>query len=310
MKLRTARCLLLVAGLIFTILCPAHAQQRTPSDVALLQAVRADGLKIKDVGHTKGALQPHDWLESHPEPGQTFDEYLTTEPNRPGKLRTTIYFQSIGTFPLDQQRVIGRMKELLRIFYGLPTKELGGVPISVIPASAQRPGPLNGATQLLTPYLLEELLPSQRPRDAVAVLAVTNTDLSPEQGLSYVFGQAKLRDRVGVCSLRRYGDPAGNEEAFQKVLRRTLKVAVHETGHMFGIQHCKDYECGMNAPNHLDELDRNQLAFCPECEQKVWWSCRSDRRKRYQSLQQFARDNRLIDEERIWTKSLRKLNGN
>ena len=121
--------------------------------------------------------------------------------------------------------------------------------------------------------------------DAVAVLALTTADLWPGAAWNFVFGQAALRDRVGVWSLYRQGDP---HEDFTTCLRRTLKTAVHETGHMLGIAHCTAYECGMNGSNHRAEADARPMGFCPECEMKVWWACRVDPIGRYQQLAEFA----------------------
>src|SRR2546429_7522292 len=39
---------------------------------------------------------PHDWLAVHPEPGQTFDEFKASDPNRPTGSRRVIYLQPLG----------------------------------------------------------------------------------------------------------------------------------------------------------------------------------------------------------------------
>ena len=59
-------------------------------------------------------------------------------------------------------------------------------------------------------------------------------DLYPQESWNYVFGQASLRDRVGVFSFARY-DPAffGGEraEGWQTLmLKRSCKVLAHEIG--------------------------------------------------------------------------------
>lgn len=72
---------------------------------------------------------------------------------------------------------------------------------------------------------------------------------------NFVFGKASLVDRVGVFSFARY-DPRfwGEEEQegdASLVLRRTLKVCVHEIGHMYGISHCVYFSCFMNGSNRF-----------------------------------------------------------
>ncbi len=276
------------------------------ADTAEFRAIRAAGLKIKTLHATKGETRPGDWLESHHEAGQSFDQYLAANPNGLNRRLTTIYIQPIGEFSAPQQQVVGRAKKLLSIYFGLPVKDLAAVPRDAIPENARRKDPHSGEEQFLTSYVLETLLPPLRPPDAVAVLALTTTDLWPGAGWNFVFGMADLRERVGVYSLSRYGD-AADEEQSRVFLRRTLKVAIHETGHMLGIPHCTAFECGMNGSNHVTEMDRNPLGFCPECEQKVWWSCRLNPRNRYESLTTFAGENKLPEEEQLWKASLDRL---
>jgi archaemetzincin len=157
----------------------------------------------------------------------------------------------------------------------------------------------------LTTYVLD-LLKARRPRDAVAVLALTTSDLWPGEGWNFVFGQASLGQRVGVWSLYRMGDPVKEPIV---CLRRTLGTATHETGHMFGIAHCIRYECGMNGSNHREESDRHPLAFCPECEMKVWWACRVDPAARYRRLAALAESHGLKVEARTWSESRAALEG-
>jgi archaemetzincin len=160
-----------------------------------------------------------------------------------------------------------------------------------------------GDEQILTRYVLEALLKPRRPDDALALLALTTSDLWPGGGWNFVFGEASLRERVGVWSLYRYGDPEESEATYRLCLRRTLKVAVHETGHMLGLLHCTAYECGMNGSNHLAEMDARPMAFCPECTAKVWWACSVEPSAWLESLARFAREQGLADEEAFWMQS-------
>ena len=57
----------------------------------------------------------------------------------------------------------------------------------------------------------------------------------------------------------------------QGFLKRTLKVAAHETGHMFSMRHCTKFECVMSGTNHLAETDRRPIDACPECTAKICW---------------------------------------
>jgi archaemetzincin len=80
---------------------------------------------------------------------------------------------------------------------------------------------------------------------------------------------ASLADPVGVWSISRFGEPGANSEAFRLALRRTLKTATHETGHMFSMQHCTFYECSMCGSINLEEADRHPLWLFPPCLAKL-----------------------------------------
>lgn len=139
------------------------------------------------------------------------------------------------------------------------------------------------------------------------MLGLTATDLWPGQGWNFVFGQASLSERVGVWSLYRYGDPAAGDEERLLCLRRTLKVAGHETGHMFGLPHCTAYECGMNGSNHTEEMDSRPLAFCAQCAAKLWWATDRDPAAWHESLIEFAEREHLDEDAAQWRKGLERL---
>lgn len=277
-----------------------HAAEKPPN----LLAIRAAGQKIAPLQKPMPRPGAGDWLASHPEAGQTFDQYLASNPNRPTATRTTIYILPLGDFSTTQQRLIDRTAELTTRFYGVPVKTLDPLALSAIPERARRVHPVVGVPQILTGYVLQNVLPPRRPKDAVATIALTTSDLWPGEGWNFVFGEASLTERVGVWSLARYGDP---EKDAALVLRRTLNVATHELGHMFGIAHCIAHECGMNGSNNLEESDRQPLPFCSECEQKIWWACGVDPLARYTALLEFAETNGLAREAAEWKARLSAL---
>jgi len=102
--------------------------------------------------------------------------------------------------------------------------------------------------------------------------------------MNYVFGQASLEDRVAVWSLSRLGERT-DQTTF---LKRTLKIAVHETAHIFGFKHCTKYECVMSGTNSLAETDRRTIDACPECMAKICWMTNTSPRERYEKLAAFC----------------------
>jgi archaemetzincin len=176
---------------------------------------------------------------------------------------------------------------------------LNPMDLAWVPPQARRIQPYTGEEQILTKFVLR-LLNRKKPPDALAVLAFTAADLWPGKGWNFVFGQASLRDGVGVWSLHRMGSPEIDPLI---VTRRTVKTAIHETGHMLGIRHCTRFQCGMNGANHQDEADGRPLWFCPEDEMKVWWACRADRPDRYGLLAECAAAHGLEREAEFWKRS-------
>lgn len=246
--------------------------------------------------------QPGDWLASHKEVGQSFAKYVKRHPSAAPKKLTTLYIQPIGEFDSTRQKLVATTARCLEVFYGRPVKTLPTLGLDTIPEHARREGGGVGRMQLLTGYILNEVLKPNRPKDALAVLALSAEDLWPGEGWNYVFGQASLSERVGVWSIRRFGHPELSPEDYHLCLLRTLGTATHETGHMLGIQHCIAAQCGMNGSNSLEESDRGPLHFCAECQAKVWWYCNLQPRQHLDKLIKFAEAEKLDDTAKYWKK--------
>jgi archaemetzincin len=257
------------------------------------------------------APKPGDWLAEHDEPGQTFAQYRAADPVTPdvvgeGK-RRHLYLQPLGALTKTQRSIVDTTGEYMRRFFGLEVRQLPELSLSLVPKSARRVHPDWGVPQILTSFILEKLLVPRLPDDAAALISFTASDLWPGEGWNFVFGQASLRDRVGVWSIYRYGDPEEGARAFKRTLTRALKVAVHETGHMFSLEHCTAYECVMGGSNSLDESDRRPLELCPECMAKICWATERDPIARYRDLQAFAAEHGFTDEAAFFGRSIAAL---
>lgn len=243
--------------------------------------------------------EPDEWLSSFSEDGQTFEQYINGSPTLPTGQRRTIYIQPIGRFDEKSERVINITAEYMENFFGLPVKLLRGTkfkePLSL---KNYRFNKLLRHRQVRTGYILDEVLFPALPEDAAALIAFTNEDLYPDEYMNFVFGQASLANRVGVWSLY-WLDVSADDQTF---LRRTLKIAVHETGHMFSIAHCIKYECVMSGSNHLRETDSRPIDACPECMAKICWMGGVEPLKRYSQLEGFAARHGLIKEKDEFTR--------
>jgi archaemetzincin len=101
------------------------------------------------------------------------------------------------------------------------------------------------------------------------LLGIADVDLYAP-GLNFVFGEADPvagRAVISLCRLRQeyYGLPGDN----QLFLDRSIKEAIHELGHVYGLGHCSDSRCVMHFSNSLSDTDRKQSMFCPDCSKKL-----------------------------------------
>jgi predicted MPP superfamily phosphohydrolase/predicted Zn-dependent protease len=254
-----------------------------------------------------GPPREGDWLSQHPEPGQTYRQYLAVRPVVADARRRTIYIQPLGEFTPAEQKILDRTAKYLGLDFQLPVKTLEAIATNVVPKAARRKPGRSQSEQLLTTYILNDLLKPRLPKDAVTLIAFTAVDLWPGEGWNYVFGMASYGDRVGVWSIHRFGDPDGGDDAFRLCLLRTLKVAAHETGHIFTIAHCTQYQCNMCGSNHLPEADRQPLEVCPHCLAKLCYATQSDPVRRFEQLIEFYKENGLKAEQAFCEKSLELL---
>jgi archaemetzincin len=253
--------------------------------------------------------RPGDWLAVHNERGQTFDEFKASQPNRPGQSQHIIYLQPLGDFAPEHSPSNDKLREFAAAFFAMDVKVLPPVKIDGSSFITRR-NPFTSKPQILTGDVLD-FLKARIPADAFCILAITMEDLYPDPSWNFVFGQASVRERVGVYSFARYdplfyGEPRGpNYEAL--LLRRSCKVLAHETGHMFGLAHCTYFNCLMNGSNHLVEADRRPLHLCPVCLRKLQWSIGFDVLKRYSALEGVYRTNGFSDEADWLTRRLKNL---
>lgn len=297
------------AGPATTPAPPPKPPSATPpsTERARVDAVKAVRERLRPLHQRLGPPKPGEWLAEHREAGQTFEQYLQDDPTLPEGARRVLVIQPLGDLDERQRRMIGLAADYMKRFFSLETRTLPDIPGSAIPARARRTHPTWGDKQILSTYVLESVLRPRLPDDAAAMIAFTASDLWPGAGWNFVFGQADLRQRTGVWSIYRNGDLAAGPDAFRRALLRTLKTAVHETGHMFSLEHCTAYRCVQGGVNSLEEGDRAPLWLCPECVAKVVWATRADPRRRYEALAAFCKEQGLEAEAAFFDRSIAAL---
>ncbi len=117
--------------------------------------------------------------------------------------------------------------------------------------------------------LILNKLGKQRSAGIGRVLGVIDEDLY-FPGLNFVFGEADMANGVAVISTVRLREKfPGRPPDRNLFLERTVKEAIHELGHTFGLAHCPDSRCIMHFSNRLEDTDRKGPSFCALCRRKL-----------------------------------------
>lgn len=160
----------------------------------------------------------------------------------------------VGVVPA---RVLDWIENAAAEWFPLPIRRL--VPVN-IPDSAY-----DAKRKQYQSVEIMKLLAQRSPRDAFRVLGVTEVDLAIPM-LTFLFGQAQFDGPVALVSLCRLRQEFYGLSPEETLLReRTVKEALHELGHTFGLVHCSDSRCAMSLANHVELVDAKQERFCHRC---------------------------------------------
>ena len=117
-------------------------------------------------------------------------------------------------------------------------------------------------------FKILEWLDNFRPSKATRILGIVDLDAYSD-GFDFVFGEAFYRGRVGAVYLSRlrqeFYDLNPNSSLFYQ---RLVKEAVHELGHVFGFDHCKNSQCVMYFSTSLLDVDAKGRSLCYSCRKK------------------------------------------
>jgi archaemetzincin len=243
-----------------------------------------------------------DWLFSHKEKGQSFEQFINSKHVVPTKEENIIYLQPIGKFDTVQIKQIELVRQYLQLFFQLETVVLKDISNDIIPKHAKRIGDME-QEQFLAGYILDSVLKKEKPNKRIALMAITEKDLYPKPEWSFVFGLASYRDKIAVSSIYRMQ----KEADFNLCLDRFSKICSHEIGHMFGLHHCIEANCVMNGTNSMSETDSHSIRLCSLCQRKLNSGLKYDNLKRLKDLEKYFKENNLNEGLALMKKDIQTL---
>lgn len=251
-----------------------------------------------------------DWLRIYREPHYPISKYMKSTPL---PKYDTLYIQPIGDFNPSNSPNLERIREYASIFFQKTVITLPPMSIhetnkknKVIVGSNYVTCRENWGIRQLNTRSILKMLKETKPLESHCVMGLTMEDLYPEDDWNYVFGEASPGDRLGIFSFARYSPLFYDEEnvdreltAEEKIimLRRSINVMVHETGHMMGLPHCIYFRCMMNGANSLEESDTQPSYECPACLRKLQYHLNFDVKKRFEDLLEYYTNNNLTIEK-------------
>ena len=178
----------------------------------------------------------------------------------------TIYLQKIGNV---EPGILIILKKNLKWFFNKYNLKIAILPdpIPLLDSEYKSYKKQYNATKIK-----RRLITHTKNKNYYRVLGVMDVDIY-SKFLNFVFGVADLPKvksfgiaLISVYRLREsfYRRP----ENIAQFEQRVLKEAIHELGHTFNLEHCKNL-CVMRFSNFIDHTDKKPYEFCEQCLQKL-----------------------------------------
>lgn len=236
---------------------------------------------------------------------QTLVQYANSKPNRPDSIRNIIYISPLGDMSKEIEEFLNKEITYLEKFFQLKVKIMKRIPfydlkkidsVKTRLGSNRRGGKFekmypnnqNINEQIEANSLIEHYIISNKPKDAVVILGITDHDIYTPQ-FNYLFGTSNLKGGCGLVSTHRFQE---NPYEWQMTIR---KVISKQITNLFSISNTKDYECLLNFANNLIEQENNVFYLSPIALQKLKINIGFDYKKRFEELRDYWKQTERTD---------------
>ncbi len=233
-------------------------------------------------------------------------DFINSNPNKVDSTRKVVYLLPFGNMKPEVEKLIKGEIEYLKAFLQLDIKILDRIPydsIKKITSIQTRKVPrldfnyyakMKGGATTLTEQIqatsfINEVMKKNKPKDAVAVLGITEHDIY-NPNYNYLFGISELKDGVGLVSTFRLID-------YSKETKYNIrKVVSKQIVNMFSIPNVQDFKCLMNFHNNIEELNKGEFDLSPRALEKLNYAIGFDHSKRFEDLAKFwAKENNAAE---------------
>lgn len=229
-------------------------------------------------------------------------DYINSNPNKVDSIRKVVYLLPFGNMKPEIEKIIQSELQYLTAFLQLDVKILERIPfdsIKKITSIQTRMVPssdfdyysnIKGGTptlreQIQASSFIESVIKKNLPKDAVAVLGITEHDIyNPKY--NYLFGLSELKSGTGLVSTFRLIDYG------QTTKDNIRKVISKQIVNLFSIANVKDFKCVLNYHNDIDELTQEKFDLSPRALEKLKYAIGFNYTKRFEDLAKFwAKEN-------------------
>ncbi len=141
--------------------------------------------------------------------------------------------------------------------------EATGFPVVAGPTLAISPDDRDARWDKYRSSLILHRMPAVPPDELLLLITTVNIYAG---NLGFVYGSADPANRRAVVSTARLAaDPVKGPASPEQLRTRLLTEALHELGHLRGLEHCDDPACAMAFSFNLYDADRRRPAYCTPC---------------------------------------------